>query len=145
MPDGDEYFEKGVTLMRAVLGDAAADAVLARHEAAVADGTSEQADFAVRTTWGMLCHRPQATLRDRALVMLACDIQLVRPLAMRDHARLALYAGVTREEINELLFHLTQYCGFPTTREAGDVIRALWRELDEEGARQPATGNGGDK
>jgi 4-carboxymuconolactone decarboxylase len=132
MPDSDLHFVQGVALMRAVLGDAAADAVLARHEGAVRDGTSEQADFAVRTTWGMLCHRPQATLRDRALMMLACDIQLVRPLAMRDHSRLALYAGVTREEINELLFHLTQYCGFLTTREAGEVIRALWRELDQE-------------
>jgi len=139
MPEGDGHFEQGVALMRAVLGDAAADAALARHEAALQDGTSELADFAIRTTWGMLCHRPQLALRDRALAMLVCDIVLVRPLAMRDHARMALYAGVSRAEINELLFHLTQYCGFPTTRESGEVIRALWRELDAEGV-QPTGG-----
>ena len=134
MAEYRQYFEQGLALYRAVNGDAAADNALARHEQALTDGTSEQADFAMTITWGMMCHRPQATLRDRAIALLTCDIVLVRPGAMRDHARLALYAGVTREEINELLFHLTQYCGFPTTREAGDVIRALWRDLDEQAA-----------
>ena len=137
MTDKDEeYFWKGVELMRAVNGDAAADAAIARHEQAVRDGTTESVDFAMRTTWGFLFHRPQLSLRERALAMMVCDIVLVRPGALGDHTRLALYAGMTREEINEVLFHLTQYAGFPTTREAGEVIRGLWRELDAASAPQ---------
>jgi alkylhydroperoxidase/carboxymuconolactone decarboxylase family protein YurZ len=49
---------------------------------------------------------------------------------MRDHVLLALHAGVTREEINEVVFQLSQYCGFPRTREAGVIIRELFADLD---------------
>ncbi len=116
--------------MRAALGDAHADAALARHEAAVADGTTERVDYAVEVAWGFMMHRPQLSLRDRALIMLVNDIVSVRREALRDHVRLALYAGITREEIDETLFQLAQYCGFPTTREAGVIVRELFAELD---------------
>jgi 4-carboxymuconolactone decarboxylase len=138
LSDKDEaYFLQGVELQREIFGDARADGALARYEAAKKDGTAETVTFPTRMTWGFLNHRPQLALRDRAIAMLVCDIVLVRPLAMRDHARLALYTGVTRAEINEILFHLSQYCGFPTVRESGEVIRALFQELDAEAAKSP--------
>ncbi len=128
----DERFAQGIALMRAALGDAAADAALARHEAALADGTGERVDFAVETAWGFMLHRPQLSLRDRALILLVNDIVQVRRDALRDHVRLALYAGLTRAEIDETLFQLTQYCGFPTVREAGAIVRELYAEIDTE-------------
>lgn len=131
----DEYFRLGIELMRAVNGDAAADAALARHEAAVQEGTTERADFAIKTAWGMMCHRPQLGLRERAIALMVCDIVLVRPGALGDHTRLGLYAGLTRDEINEMLFHLALYCGFPTTREAGNVIRQVFAEIDAKAAQ----------
>jgi 4-carboxymuconolactone decarboxylase len=129
----DDAFERGIALMRAVLGDAQADAALARHAAAVADGTAERADYAVATAWGFMLQRPELSLRDRALVLLASDVVQLRREALRDHVRLALYAGLTRAQIDEVLFQLSQYCGFPTTREAGGIVRELFAEIDAEG------------
>jgi alkylhydroperoxidase/carboxymuconolactone decarboxylase family protein YurZ len=126
----DEYFSQGIALMRAALGDAAADAALARHEAAVANGTADRADYSMSVAWGFMMHRPQLSLRDRALIMFVNDVVQLRPSALRDHVRLALYAGMTRDQIEETLFQLSQYCGFPTTREAGNIVRDLFAELD---------------
>jgi 4-carboxymuconolactone decarboxylase len=125
-----EYFTQGIALMRDVLGDAPADAALARHEAALAAGTADRVDYSVAAAWGFMMHRPQLSLRDRALVLLVNDVVQMRRDALRDHVRLALHAGLTRDEIDEVLFQLSQYCGFPTTREAGAVVRELYTELD---------------
>lgn len=126
----EEHFAQGIALMRAALGDAAADAALARHAAALTDGTAERVDFAVETAWGFMLHRPQLSLRDRALILLVNDIVQLRREALRDHVRLGLHAGLTRAEIDETLFQLAHYCGYPTTREAGAIVRELYAELD---------------
>jgi 4-carboxymuconolactone decarboxylase len=128
----EEFFWQGVELMRAVNGDAAADAATARHERAVERGTTDRDDFAIRTAWGFMHHRPILSLRDRAFAMMVSDMVQVRPGALGDHVRLALYAGMTREEIEEVLFHLTLYIGFPTTREAGNIVRQVFADLDAE-------------
>ncbi len=131
----DEHFAAGIALMRAALGDAHADAALARHDAAVAAGTAERVDYSVEAAWGFMLQRPQLSLRDRALILLVNDIVQLRREALGDHLRLALYAGLTREEIDETLFQLSQYCGFPTTREAGGIVREVFARIDAE--RQP--------
>ena len=126
----DDLFERGVKLMGKVLGEETADATRARHDAAVAAGNADRNDYPTQVAWGFMLGRPQLALRDRALVMLTSDIVQGTPLAMRDHVRLALHAGITREEINEVVFQLSQYCGFPRTREAGVIIRELFADLD---------------
>lgn len=125
-----EYFTQGIALMRAVFGDAHADAALARHDAAVAAGTADRVDYSVAAAWGFMMHRPQLNLRDRALVLVVNDIVQMRRDALRDHVRLGLYAGLTRAEIDEVIFQLSQYCGFPTARDAGGIVRELYAELD---------------
>ncbi len=130
-----DAFERGIALMRAALGDAAADAALARHEAALAEGTSDRVDFSVAAAWGFMLGRPQLALRDRALILVVNDIVQLRREALRDHVRLALYAGLTRAEIDEVLFQLSPYCGFPTTREASAIVRELYAEIDAPAVR----------
>jgi len=126
----EDLFERGVELMGTVLGAETAEATRARHDAAVTTGNAERNDYPTQVAWGFMLRRPQLALRDRALVMLTSDIVQGTPLAMRDHVRLALHAGVTREEIDEVVFQLSQYCGFPRTREAGVIIREVFADLD---------------
>jgi alkylhydroperoxidase/carboxymuconolactone decarboxylase family protein YurZ len=126
----EDMFQRGAELMGRVLGADTAQGARERHEAAKATGNAERNDYSTQVAWGFMLHRPQLALRDRAIVMLTSDVVQGTPLAMRDHVRLALYAGVTREEINEILFQLSQYCGFPRTREAGVIIRELFADLD---------------
>jgi len=131
----DDLFERGVTLMGKILGDDAAEATRKRHDAAVAAGTAERDDYSTQVVFGFMLSRPQLALRDRALVMLTSDIVQGTPLAMRAHVRIALHAGITRDEIEEVVFQLTQYCGFPRAREARAVISELFAEMD---AAKPA-------
>jgi alkylhydroperoxidase/carboxymuconolactone decarboxylase family protein YurZ len=126
----DDLFERGVAFMGTVLGKDAEATTRKRHDAAVAAGNAERNDYTTQIAWGFMLQRPQLALRDRALVILTSDIVQGTPLAMRDHVLLALHAGVTREEINEVVFQLSQYCGFPRTREAGVIIRELFADLD---------------
>ena len=52
------------------------------------------------------------------------------PNALRSHVQVGLYAGITRDEIREIVFMMTQYCGHPRAREADITISALFQELD---------------
>ena len=127
----DDDFAKGIELMRAVLGEEAAAGALARHEKGVRDGDPDRPDLAIKLAWGFLFGRPQLSLRERAIVLIASDVaQGGVPLALEDHVRVALHAGMTRDEILEIVFQLAPYCGFPRTRAAGVVINALFASLD---------------
>ncbi len=129
MADPQRY-ERGIAMLRAALGERAAEPAVARHERGIAEGDPDRAHVPTEIAWGMRLARPQLALRDRALVLVASDVAQGAPLALRDHTRLALYAGVTRDEIDEVVFQLTPYVGFPRAREAGVTIRQLYAELD---------------
>ena len=116
--------------MGSVLGVDVAEATRQRREHAVAAGDPDRTVYPTEVAWGFMLQRPQLSLRERALVILASDIAQGVPLAMRDHVRLALHAGISRDEINEVVFQLSQYVGFPRAREAGVVIREMFADLD---------------
>jgi 4-carboxymuconolactone decarboxylase len=126
----DELFERGIATMEKLMGPEAAAATRKRHDAAVAAGTAEQNDYSTQLVFGFMLNRPQLALRDRILVILASDITQGTPNALRDHVQIALNIGITREEINEVVFQLTQYCGFPRAREARVAIGEIFAELD---------------
>lgn len=126
----DDMFERGVTLLGKIMGEDAAKATRKRHDAAVADGTAARNDYSTQVVFGFMLGRPELPLRDRAIIMLTSDIVQGTPLAMRAHVQVALHAGITRDEIHEIVFQLTQYCGFPRAREADAVIREVFAEID---------------
>jgi 4-carboxymuconolactone decarboxylase len=123
-------FERGVTLLGKILGKDAEARTRKRHDAAVANGTAEQNDYSTSVVFGFMLSRPQLPLRDRALIMLVSDIVQNTPIAMRAHLGVALAAGFTREEINEVCFQLTQYVGFPKAREAEAAIAKMFADID---------------
>ncbi len=128
---GDDLYERGVAFMGKILGDDWIKANRKRHDAAVAAGDADRVDFSTKVLFGYMMQRPQLSLRDRALVMVTSDIVQTAPAALRSHLQIALHAGITREEIRELVFMMTQYCGFPKAREADIVISAYFDELDK--------------
>jgi 4-carboxymuconolactone decarboxylase len=126
----NDLFERGVALMGKILGDDWIKATRKKHEAAVAAGDAERSDFSTQVLFGFMFNRPQLSLRDRAIVMITNDISMNAPNALRSHVQVGLYAGLTRDEIREIVFQMTQYCGHPRAREADIVISALFAELD---------------
>jgi 4-carboxymuconolactone decarboxylase len=125
-----DYYEQGIELMGKVMGDDWIAASRKKHEEAVAAGDTDRSDFSTEVLFGFMFGRPQLSLRDRALVMIASDIAQNTPNALRSHVQVGLYAGITRDEIREILFMMTQYCGHPRAREADIAITKLFPELD---------------
>ena len=128
---GEDLYERGIAFMGKILGEDWIKTNRKRHAEAVATGDAERTDFSTKILFGYMFQRPQLSLRDRALVMVTSDIVQNTPSALRSHLQIALYAGVTREEIREVIFMMTQYCGFPKAREADIVISAYFAELDK--------------
>lgn len=84
-------------------------------------------DFAMGEIWA----RPQLSRRDRSMVVLAALTALGgQPMEVRVHARGALNHGMKREEVEEVLVHLSVYTGFPRAIAALREVQALFQALD---------------
>lgn len=129
----DEMFERGIATMGAVMGEAWIENARKRHAEAVASGDAARNDFSTQVLFGFMFNRPQLALRDRALIMITSDIVQGTPLALQSHLQVALHAGITRDEIEETVFMLTQYCGHPRAREASVVIQKFFADRDSKG------------
>lgn len=126
-----ELFERGVAFMGKIMGDDWIATTRKRHDDAVANGDPDRNDFSTAILFGFMFQRPQLSLRDRAIVMLTNDIAQNAPNALRSHLQVALYAGITRDEIKEIVFQMTQYCGHPRAREADIVITDFFAQMDK--------------
>lgn len=126
----NDLYERGIALMGKILGEDWVKASRKKHEDAVAAGDPDRSDFSTQVLFGFMFNRPQLSLRDRAIVMITNDISMNAPNALRSHVQVGLYAGLTRDEIREIVFQMTQYCGHPRAREAEIVISAFFAELD---------------
>jgi 4-carboxymuconolactone decarboxylase len=76
--------------------------------------------------FGDVWERPELAKRDRSLITVAVLIALYRTEELKGHMRRALDNGVTREELLEVITHVTFYGGWPTgvnaARVAGEVL-----------------------
>jgi 4-carboxymuconolactone decarboxylase len=126
----NDLFERGIAMMGAVMGEDWIKAARKRHDAAVAAGDAERNDFSTQVLFGFMFNRPQLSLRDRSIIMLTTDIVQGTPLALVSHLAVAVHAGLTRDEIEEIVFQLTQYCGFGRAREGSVVIQKFFADLD---------------
>jgi 4-carboxymuconolactone decarboxylase len=110
-------------IRRAVLGDAYVDS-------ATADGDPVAQDFQDYLTsmaWGVWARGGALTPRDRSLLVMAMTAALGRMEEFRLHAGSSARAGVSDEEVDELLFQIAAYCGAPagvSARRAVVAVRA---------------------
>ena len=75
--------------------------------------------------FGSLWTRPGLGRRERSLVTLGALIAMRATDELRFHMPIALRNGLTVEEIEEVVYHLTGYAGFP----AANAARAIGREV----------------
>src|ERR1700752_1723311 len=74
---------------------------------------------------GSLWTRPGLGRRERSLVTLGALIAMRAVDELRFHMPIAVRNGLTVEEIEEVVYHLTGYAGFP----AANAARAIGREV----------------
>jgi 4-carboxymuconolactone decarboxylase len=121
----DPTFDAGMTVRRAVLGDAHVDRAMAQADAF----TGDFQDFITRYAWGAIWSRPGLGRRERSLITLALLAALGHTEEIPMHVRGALTNGVTREEISEVFLHTAVYAGVPAANNAFTVAKKTLDEL----------------
>jgi 4-carboxymuconolactone decarboxylase len=116
--------EAAHAIRRQVLGDAYVDAQ-------AGGGDPEFQDFITRTAWGTWARGGALSTRDRSLLTLAMTAALGRMEEFGLHARSAGRAGVSDEEVDELLFQIAAYCGAPAGVSARRAVVAARTERDQ--------------
>jgi 4-carboxymuconolactone decarboxylase len=119
--DETEALRNAYAKRRSVLGDAYVDAATADTDPA----SVEFQDYLTSSAWGVWTREGPLSTRDRSLLVLAMTAATGRMEEFRLHATAAPNAGVTDDEINELLFQLVAYCGAPAGVSARRVIREI--------------------
>jgi 4-carboxymuconolactone decarboxylase len=123
--DERERYEKGLSVRRAVLGDAHVDRSLQNR-----NGFNEEfQDLITRYAWGEIWTRPGLPRKTRSLLTIAMIVALNRPDEFRLHVRAAFNNGVTREEIKEVLLHAAIYCGVPAANSAFHAAQEVFSEM----------------
>lgn len=121
-----ELHAKGAALRRQLLGDEYVDKA---NRTTYADPIMRQfIDVATETVFGALWSRPGLDLKTRTLVCVVSDAATGRAPELAIHLRMALRQGWTRQELIEVLLHLSGYVGVPIIREAMLVARDTFAE-----------------
>jgi 4-carboxymuconolactone decarboxylase len=89
--------------------------------------------IAHRWDFGEIWSRPQLSLRDRSIVVIAILVWLGATAELERHAHAGLRHGLTQVEIEEVVGHLALYAGLPRAAQAMATVRAAFAKAD--GAR----------
>lgn len=126
--DERERYDRGMTVRRAVLGDAHVERTLTRRT----PFNEAFQELITRYAWGEIWTRPGLPRHTRSLMTVALMVALNRPDELRLHLRAALNNGVTRDEIKEALLHCAIYAGVPAANAAFHMAEELFAELDKK-------------
>jgi 4-carboxymuconolactone decarboxylase len=127
--DERECYEKGLSVRRAVLGDAHGDRSLKNRN----EFNEDFQNLITRYAWGEIWTRPGLPRKTRSLLTIAMLVALNRPDEFRLHLRAALTNGVTKDEIKEALLHAAIYCGVPAANSAFHAAQEVFSETKAKG------------
>ena len=130
--DERERYEQGLSVRRAVHGDAHVDRALQNRN----DFNAPFQDLLTRYAWGEIWTRPGLPRHTRSLLTVALLVALNRTDELRMHIRSAFNNGVTREQIQEVLLQCAIYCGIPAANSAFHSAEQVFAEMDAAAARK---------
>jgi len=127
--DEQERHDKGLTVRRAVLGDAHVDRAMKRKDAF----NAEFQELITRYAWGEIWTRPGLPRHTRSLLTIALMVAMNRNEEFRLHLRAAFNNGVTRDQIKEVLLHCAIYCGVPAANSAFHMAEEVFAQMEQGG------------
>jgi 4-carboxymuconolactone decarboxylase len=125
-------FRRGLSVRRAVLGEAYVTAALRRRN----DFNREFQDLITRHAWGEIWTRPGLPRSTRSLLTIALTVALNRGDELKLHLRAAPANGVTRGQIKEVLLQAAVYCGLPAANSAFHAAAEVFAETDQRPTRK---------
>jgi len=125
--DERERHDKGMTVRRAVLGDAHVDRTQTRKNTF----NTEFQELITRYAWGEIWTRPGLDRKTRSCITITALVALGRDHELELHVRAGLRNGLTPDELKEVLLQAAVYCGVPAANAAFAIAQ---RVLAEEGS-----------
>lgn len=120
----EDTYDKGMSVRRAVLGDAHVD----RAERNRTSFNTDFQDFITRYAWGEIWTRPGLDRKTRSCITLAMLVALNRSEEFQMHVRAARNNGLSRDEIKEIILHAGIYCGLPAANHSFKLADEVLRE-----------------
>lgn len=127
MSNGNNTYNDGIAMRRAVMGDAHVE----RSMSNVTPFTAPLQEWINEHAWGSTWQRGVLDNKTRSLVTMAFLIAQKSPTELKGHIRGAINNGASVEEIQEVLLHSLPYCGAPATQEAYRAAVEILTELDK--------------
>jgi 4-carboxymuconolactone decarboxylase len=91
------------------------------------------ADYLVEFPFGSIYSRPGLDIKTREIITLSSlATQGNAAIELKAHIKLALNAGVTRQQIIELFMQISVYAGFPAAVNAMLAAKDVFKELDKK-------------
>jgi 4-carboxymuconolactone decarboxylase len=122
-------YDKGLSIRRAVLGDAYVDNALKTAD----DFNKPLQDLVTEYCWGAVWGREGLPRKTRSMLNLAMISILNRPHELRAHIRGALTNGVTKAEMAEIFLQVGIYAGVPAAVDSFRVAREMFKEREAKG------------
>lgn len=123
-------YERGLERRRATLGNEYVDNALSK---ATNFSQGFQA-FITEYCWGAAWGDDRLDARTRSMLNIVMIAALNRMHEWELHFRGAVRNGVTREELDALITHVTVYCGVPVGVECHRIANRVFAEMAEVGA-----------
>ena len=131
---GDEERLRRAADVRASLTGGGAPSDPAADLGSLHDFIGDVGDWAMLWAFGEVWSRPQLSRRDRSLVVIAILTALGQEAELAFHVPAGLNHGLTREEIEEIITHLSLYAGFPRAVSGMRAARKAFAALDDANA-----------
>jgi 4-carboxymuconolactone decarboxylase len=123
----NEKLEAGMTVRRAVLGEA-------HVERSMANATDFDRDFQAyitETVWSGIWTRPGLERKTRHMVTIAILAALGREHELELHLRSTVNTGVSSEELREVFMHVAGYAGVPAANSAIALTKRILAEREQ--------------
>jgi 4-carboxymuconolactone decarboxylase len=119
MPDADDRYRRGRDRFLEVHDEKALRAV---------EGLDDLGRSIVEFVYGDIYLRPGLSLRDRELAAVATLVALGRSSQIPQHLRAALKAGVSADELREVILQTSAIAGFPPAMNAMSTLKTILGE-----------------
>ncbi len=125
MTEDDERYRRGRERFLEVHDEKALSAV---------EGLGDLGRHIVEFVYGEIYLRPGLSLRDRELAAVATLVALGRSSQLPQHLRASLKAGLTADELREVIIQTATIAGFPPTMNAMSTLKSIVAEQEREDA-----------
>jgi 4-carboxymuconolactone decarboxylase len=120
---GDDRYEQGRARFLEVHDEKALRAV---------EGLGDLGRSIVEFVYGEVYMRPGLSIRDREIAVVATLVALGRSSQLPQHLRASVKAGITPDELREIVLQTATIAGFPTAMNAMSQLKSVLAEHDAD-------------